>query len=385
MSAGPVDPVALARQLIRAPSVTPDTGSALDIVSAQLTALGFDCHNLVFSEEGWADVPNLWARIGHRRPCFCFAGHTDVVPVGEATQWQHPPFDAAEQDGVIYGRGAVDMKGALAAMVAATARFLDGQGGEPPGSIAFLLTGDEEGPAVNGTQKLLTWLAERGEQIDACLVGEPTSPQKLGDAFKIGRRGSLHGVITVEGVQGHVAYPDLASNPIPNLVALLSALDAAPLDEGNEHFQPSNLEVLDLQVGNDADNVIPERASARFNVRFNNLHTPGALKGLLQRRLDEADVAYAIDWRLSGDAFLTAPGELSAAVTEATFERLGVRPEASTAGGTSDARFIKDACPVVEMGLVGATMHRIDERVASEDIVALSDIYLGVLERMLPG
>jgi succinyl-diaminopimelate desuccinylase len=379
----PVDPVALTQQLIRAPSVTPDTGSALDVIAAQLTALGFDCHTLTFSEEGWADVPNLWARLGHASPCFCFAGHTDVVPVGESSQWEHPPFDATVEDGMLYGRGAVDMKGALAAMVAATARFVREHDGHPPGSIAFLLTGDEEGPAVNGTKKVLQWLSERGEQIDACLVGEPTSPHTLGEAFKIGRRGSLHGVLTAEGKQGHVAYPHLADNPIPKLVKLIDALLAEPLDTGNAFFQPSNLEVLELIVDNKADNVIPAEATARFNVRFNSEHTPESLKAELRRRLDTASVDYRIDWRLSGDSFLTAEGPLSQAVVAATEARLGKRPEASTAGGTSDARFIKDACPVVEMGLVGATMHRIDERVAVEDIEALTDIYVGILQRML--
>lgn len=377
------DPVDLSKALIRHESVTPDKGDALDLLAGILADMGFNCHKLVFEEEGTDPVPNLYARLGSGTPNICFAGHTDVVPVGAANHWSVDPFKAEVKDGQLYGRGASDMKSAIAAFVAAVSRHLDAAGGLQRGSISFLITGDEEGPAINGTRKVLDWMRERDEHIDMCIVGEPTNPREMGQMIKIGRRGSLHGMLRVDGIQGHVAYPHVAKNPIPCMVKLLAALEG-PLDNGNENFQPSNLEIINVHVGNESHNVIPAEAHARFNVRFNNEYTPDSLKEELIRRLDTAQVEYHIDWWVSGDSFLTPPGALSKAIQEAVQNRLGVTPELSTTGGTSDARFIKDMCPVVEFGLVGATMHKIDEHVAVADIEALADIYQDVLRRLLP-
>ncbi|NVJ70681.1 MAG: succinyl-diaminopimelate desuccinylase [Alphaproteobacteria bacterium] len=377
-----LDPIALSQELIRHESVTPDKGDALDHLASVLEGLGFNCEKLVFEEEGHAPVPNLYARLGSEEPNFCFAGHTDVVPVGASDHWSVNPFAAEVKDGQLYGRGASDMKSAIAAFVVATERFLEKVGDGRKGSISFLITGDEEGDAVNGTKKVLDWMRDRDEKIDMCLVGEPTNPTEMGQMIKIGRRGSLHGIITVHGIQGHVAYPHVAKNPIPDLVKLLATLEA-PLDKGNDRFQPSNLEIVNIDVGNESHNVIPAEAKARFNVRFNNEYTPEALQSELTRRMGCAGVDYDITWWLSGDSFLTPAGPLSDAVQDAAKERLGVEPELSTTGGTSDARFIKDMCPVVEFGLVGATMHKIDEHVAVADIQALTDIYEGVLTRLL--
>ncbi len=378
-----IDPIDLSKALIRHESVTPDKGDALDLLAGTLADMGFDCHRLVFEEEGTDPVPNLYARLGSGTPNICFAGHTDVVPVGAADHWSVDPFKAEVKDGQLYGRGASDMKSAIAAFVAAVSRHLDATGGLKEGSLSFLITGDEEGPAINGTRKVLNWMQERGEHIDMCIVGEPTNPREMGQMIKIGRRGSLHGMLRVDGIQGHVAYPHVAKNPIPDMVKLLAALEG-PLDDGNENFQPSNLEIVNVHVGNDSHNVIPAEAHARFNVRFNNEYTPDSLQEELTRRLATAGVDYDIDWWVSGDSFLTPPGALSAAIQAAVQNRLGVTPEFSTTGGTSDARFIKDMCPVVEFGLVGATMHKIDEHVAVADIEALADIYQDVLCRLLP-
>ncbi|SDD79212.1 succinyl-diaminopimelate desuccinylase [Kordiimonas lacus] len=375
-----LDPITLSQELIRLESVTPDTGDALDLLAGYLGDMGFKCEKLVFEEEGYAPVPNLYARLGTEAPNFCFAGHTDVVPVGAKDHWTVDPFTAEVRDGQLYGRGASDMKSAIAAFVVAVERAL--AKGAPKGSISLLITGDEEGDAVNGTKKVLDWMRERGETIDMCLVGEPTNPTEMGQMIKIGRRGSLHGIVTVKGMQGHVAYPHVAKNPIPDLVKVLATLDG-PLDDGNDRFQPSNLEIVNVHVGNESHNVIPAEAKSRFNVRFNNEFTPEALRAELTRRMDSAGVDYEIDWWLSGDSFLTPAGPLSDAVQQAAHARLGVTPELSTTGGTSDARFIKDMCPVVEFGLVGATMHKIDEHVAVADIEALTDIYEDVISRLL--
>ncbi len=376
-----VDPIELSQALIRQPSVTPDSGDALDLLSAELMKLGFTCHKLVFEEEGTEPVPNLYARFGTSTPNLCFAGHTDVVPVGAVKNWSVDPFAAEIRDGSLYGRGASDMKSAIAAFVAAVSHFLES--GSPKGSISFLITGDEEGPAVNGTKKVLDWMHENGETIDYCVVGEPTNPQEMGQMIKVGRRGSLHGMLVVHGVQGHVAYPHVAKNPIPDLVRILAELNKEPLDDGNDLFQPSNLEIVNVEVGNESHNVIPAEAHARFNVRFNNEYTPESLKDELTRRMDRAGVDYHIDWWVSGDSFLTKKGPLSDAVQSAVEEVTGKSPELSTTGGTSDARFIKDMCPVVEFGLVGATMHKIDEHVAVADITSLTRIYEKILARML--
>jgi succinyl-diaminopimelate desuccinylase len=375
------DPVALTRALIRCPSVTPDDAGALGLVADALEGLGFECHRLRFSEPGTPDIDNLYARRGGAQPNFCFAGHTDVVPTGNAASWSSEPFDATLRDGVIFGRGAADMKGAIACFIAATTRYLTATGGEVAGSISLLITGDEEGPAINGTRKALTWMAERGEAIDACLTGEPTNPAALGEMIKIGRRGSLNGWLTVPGVQGHVGYPHLADNPIPRLMAMLRAITDTPLDDGTEHFEPSNVEITTVDVGNEATGLIPAEARARFNIRFNDRHDSVALERWLRERLDRAGGAYTLDIKVSGEAFLTPPGALSELVAGAVATVTGRTPELSTTGGTSDSRFIKDYCPVLDFGLVGQTMHKIDEQVPITDLEQLTEIYRTVLDR----
>ena len=382
-SSAQFDPLPLARALIRCPSVTPEDAGALDVLRQALEGLGFACHRLVFDQDG-PPVANLYARLGSAAPNFCFAGHTDVVPVGDAEAWSVDPFAAEVAGDVLHGRGAADMKGAIACFVAAVARFLDARDGAFGGSISLLITGDEEGEAVNGTVKVLDWLRARGEGLDGCLVGEPTNPERLGEMVKIGRRGSLTGRLAVFGAQGHVAYPHLADNPIPRLMAILGAFASRTLDQGNAHFQPSNLEVTTIDVGNPAANIIPAVARATFNIRFNDSHTSADLEAWLRQCCADLGGAYELDVRLSGEAFLTPPGPLSELVVEAVRRRLDVTPELSTSGGTSDARFIKDFCPVAEFGLVGETMHKVDERVAVADLGALSDIYVAVLEGYFP-
>lgn len=323
------------------------------------------------------DVENLYARIGSEGPVFVIAGHTDVVPPGDLSAWTHDPFAAEIEGGTLYGRGACDMKGGLAAMTSAAIRYRR-ENPDAPGSIAFLITGDEEGPAVNGTVKLLAWADARGERFDHCLLGEPTNPAAMSDMIKIGRRGSLTGKLTVQGVQGHVGYPHLAQNPIRGMVRLLAALDASPLDAGTEHFDPSNLEVTTLDVGNPATNVIPAQARAVFNIRFNDLWTPETLAAEIERRLRDA-AGNAVRYEIVFDptnavAFLTQPGPFVAMAADAVEAETGKRPALSTTGGTSDARFIKNYCPVVEYGVVGQTMHQVDERVATADLVTLERI-----------
>jgi succinyl-diaminopimelate desuccinylase len=383
----PLDVVALAQDLIRCPSVTPRDAGAQDVLARALDRLGFACHRLRFDEPGSEPVDNLYARLGHGRPNFCFAGHSDVVAVGDAGAWTHDPFAAEVRDGMLYGRGAADMKGALAAFVAAAAAFLDDHGPAFAGSISVLVTGDEEGVAINGTAKVLNWMAETGETIDLCVVGEPTNPGVLGEMVKIGRRGSLSGTLTVEGTQGHVAYPQAADNPITRLVRMLAAVGDA-LDRGSEHFEPSRLEVTSIDVGNPAENLIPARAVARFNIRFNDRHSGESLLAWLRRTFAEAGgegVRYTLDHHVGGEAFLTPPGRLSDILAGAIEEVTGRRPVLGTAGGTSDARFIKDVCPVAEFGLVGTTMHKVDECVAVADLRRLADIYRAVLERAFAG
>ena len=371
MTIDPKDPVAVAQALIRCESVTPAEGGAQALLEALLTPLGFAVERPTFSEPGTPDVANLYARRGEGA-AFVFAGHTDVVPPGDAARWREGPFSGAIVDGELYGRGAVDMKGAIACMVAAVARRPEA------GPVAFLITGDEEGPSINGTAKLLDWAAGRGERFSACLLGEPTNPEALGDVAKIGRRGSLSAVVTLNGVQGHVAYPHLADNPLRRLGPALAALMDEPLDEGTAHFQPSNLEVVGVESGTGAFNVIPASATFQLNVRFNDLHTPDSLKRLLTERLVRAlgADAFAIDFQpRPGEAFLTAPGAFVDRVSDAVEAETGRRPALTTGGGTSDARFIKSYCPVVEFGLVGQTMHQIDERVAVADLETLTRIY----------
>lgn len=378
------DSLSLAQDLIRAKSITPDSGVALDVLQSALEGLGFTCHLMTFHEEGEDSVPNLYARRGDTAPNFCFAGHTDVVPLGVEDHWDLDPFGAEVIDGYVWGRGAADMKAAIAAFVAAADRHIE-KTGLTNGSLSFLITGDEEGPAINGTKKVLTWLQEQNETLDYCLVGEPTNPNTLGEMMKIGRRGSLHGIVHTKGVQGHVAYPHLAENPIPSLVSVLHELGKEPLDSGNDHFQPSNLEIVNIDCDNENDshNVIVAKAWSRFNVRFASTFTPEELTTELSRRMDRAGVKYDVDWWVSGDAFLTAPGKLSDAIASAVEKRLGVTPELSTTGGTSDARFIKDMCPVVEFGLVGKTMHKTNECVGVADLEALTDIYEHIIAEML--
>jgi succinyl-diaminopimelate desuccinylase len=380
----PADPVALARDLIRCPSVTPVEGGALAYLQDVLKNAGFTVHRVKFSQTGADDVENLYARIGTAAPHLMFAGHTDVVPPGEENAWTHAPFAGDIADGRLYGRGAVDMKGAIACFLAATLDHLAANGGKPKGSISFLITGDEEGDAVNGTIKLLQWAAERGERFDHCIVGEASNPAALGDAVKIGRRGSLNGTLVVTGRQGHVAFPQLAENPIRALVTLMSALMAEPLDRGTDHFDPSNLEFTSVDVGNRTVNLIPGEARARFNIRYNDLHTPESLKALIDKRC--AAAAGNAHWRIeylpsNSWVFLTKPGPFVELVVEAVAAATGRKPALSTSGGTSDARFIKDYCPVLEFGLVGKTMHQVDEHVPTSELAALTAIYRRILDR----
>jgi succinyl-diaminopimelate desuccinylase len=377
-----LDPVELARALIRCPSVTPADAGALDVLAERLDSLGFTCHRLRFEQAGTPAIDNLYARIGKKGRNFCFAGHTDVVPVGRRESWSVDPFGGELIGDRLYGRGAADMKGAIACFVAACADTLADTGSDSH-SLSLLITGDEEGPAVNGTVKVLSWLAERGETLDACLVGEPTSQAQLGDMMKIGRRGSFNGRITVRGVEGHVAYPHLADNPVPKLLQLLAALGSGALDAGTSHFQPSNLEATSIDVGNQATNVIPPEARAAFNVRFNDRFTGASLESLLRQKLDAAGLPYELAVQLTGEAFLTEPGALSEAVAAACRVTLGIEPELSTSGGTSDARFIHRCCPVVEFGLVSRTMHKTDEHVPLADLAALAKVYRAILGHYL--
>jgi len=380
----PADPVAIARDLIRCPSVTPAEGGALAYLDGALTGAGFTVHRPIFREVGTADVENLYARIGTAPPHLMFAGHTDVVPPGDEAAWRHGPFAGEIADGVLYGRGAVDMKGGVACFLAAALDYLAAAGGRAKGSLSFLITGDEEGIAVNGTVKLLEWAAQRGETFDHCILGEPTNPQALGDAIKIGRRGSLNGVLVVTGKQGHVAYPQLAENPVRGLVQLMSALMAEPLDRGSAQFDPSNLEFTSIDIGNRTVNLIPGEARARFNIRFNDQHTQPSLRALIEQRTGAAarGTRWRIEWEPSNaDVFVTQPGPFVDLVTAAVAEVVGRTPDLSTSGGTSDARFIKDYCPVIEFGLVGSTMHQVDERIAVSDLTKLTAIYRRILER----
>ncbi len=380
-----VDAVELARALIRCPSVTPEDGGSQETLARVLESLGFVCHRMTFEASGTPDVQNLYARLGTASPNFCFAGHTDVVPVGDPDAWTADPFGAEIRDGVLYGRGAADMKGAIAAFVGAVSRFLDERDGKFDGSISLLITGDEEGPAVNGTVKVLRWMEERGERIDDCLVGEPTNPTRLGEMIKIGRRGSLSGWITVRGVQGHTAYPQLADNPLPRLARMLSALADTPIDDGTDHFQPSNLQLTTVDVGNPATNVIPAAARAAFNIRFNDLHSGESILAWVRERLDSVGGDYELETRLTGESFLTPPGRLSDLIQRAIGSAVDGEAALSTTGGTSDARFIKDYCAVAEFGAVGQTMHKVDERVSLADLAALGQIYEGVLNGYFAG
>ncbi len=388
----PTDPAANLASLIRCPSVTPAEGGALSALEDMLKPAGFAVERPVFSEDGTPDIENLYARLSGNGPHLMFAGHTDVVPVGDAASWTHPPFAAEIANGEMYGRGAVDMKGGIACFVAAVARHIE-KHGTLKGSVSFLITGDEEGPAINGTVKLLEWAAGKGEKWDASIVGEPTNPEKLGDMIKIGRRGSISGIVTVNGRQGHVAYPHLADNPARGIVTLVEALLSPAFDKGTGDFQPTNLEMTSIDIGNPATNVIAAKATAAFNIRFNDTWTAETLQAEIHNRLDRAAgrrklrpgrkeaIDYEIVWRdRPSHVFLTRDDRLIETLTGSVKAVIGRTPALSTSGGTSDARFIKDYCPVVEFGLVGQTMHMVDERVALADLETLTQIYERFLE-----
>ncbi len=386
---GMTDALSITRDLVRCRSITPTDAGALGVLENLLKAAGFETHRITFGETGTADIANLYARIGTAAPHITFAGHTDVVPPGDEAAWTVGAFSGEVKDGFLYGRGAVDMKGGIACSVAAVLQYLSDHGGKPraddKGSISFLITGDEEDIAVNGTIKLLQWAATRGEKFDHCVLGEPSNVETLGDCIKIGRRGSQSGTLYVEGIQGHVAYPDRALNPVPDISRLIVALSDEPLDHGSTQFQASNLEFTSVDVGNSAGNVIPGQARARFNIRFNDLHTQVTLRELVEARLAKATgnrIKAHIAWEPSNsNVFVTKPGAFTDLAVGAIEEITGLKPDLSTSGGTSDARFISHYCPVIEFGLVGQTMHQIDERASIADIEKLTRIYRGILDR----
>jgi succinyl-diaminopimelate desuccinylase len=379
------DALSIARELLRCPSVTPADAGALGILENILKAVGFEVHRITFSEPGAADIDNLYARIGSAAPHISFAGHTDVVPAGDEAAWSHGAFAGEVKDGLLYGRGAVDMKGGIACSVAAALEYLAANGGQPKGSISFLITGDEEDVAVNGTIKLLEWVAKRGDKFDHCVLGEPSNVEMLGDCIKIGRSGSQSGTLHVEGIQGHVAYPQRANNPVPDISRLIVALSDEPLDRGSARFQASNLEFTSVDVGNAATNVIPGEARAKFNIRFNDNHSHESLRQLVEQRLAKATgnrIRARIVWEPSNsNVFVTKPGAFTDLAVAAIEQVTGRKPELSTSGGTSDARFISRYCPVIEFGLVGQTMHQIDERTPVSDLEQLTRIYRGVLDK----
>jgi succinyl-diaminopimelate desuccinylase len=386
----PPDVLDIARALVRCPSVTPEEGGALGYLEGLLKAAGFATHRPVFSAPGTPDVDNLYARIGDQGgPVLMFAGHTDVVPPGKLDAWTHPPFAAEVVGGRLYGRGAEDMKGGVAASVAAVLAHLEAHGAPRAGGISFLITGDEEGPAVNGTVKLLDWAKTRGERMDHCILGEPTNVERLGDMIKIGRRGSLTGHITVHGKQGHVAYPERAANPVHGMARLIGGLLARPLDAGTAHFAPSNLEMTTVDVGNATTNVIPNEAKASFNIRFNDSWTPATLEAEIRSRLDAAagtDVRHTASFApTNAVAFLTEPDPFVELAARAVAAETGATPKLSTTGGTSDARFIKDYCPVIEFGLVGRTMHQIDENIGVDELAGLTRVYGRIIRDYFAG
>ena len=377
--------VALAQGLIRCPSVTPEDAGALDVLTEPLGKARFVCDRLTFTETGTAPIDNLVARIGEGPPHLCFAGHTDVVPPGDKSLWSHPPFDAEIADGVLYGRGASDMKGAIACFVTAALDYSKAKGREIEGTISLLIAGDEEGPSINGTPKVLKWMEEKGLKPDHCIVGEPSNSTKLGETIKIGRRGSLNGRLKVTGQQGHVAYPHLAANPVRGIVQVLAKFYETPLDYGSAHFSPSNLEVTSIDVDNPAVNVIPASAEAKFNIRYNDRHKPDALQAMLREQAASAlagsELSFTLEFDPPGHAFFTEPGPLDALLSEAVNEITGLTPSLSTDGGTSDARHIKDYCPVVEFGLTTETIHKADENAKVSDLEQLTAIYRRFIER----
>ncbi len=377
------DPIALLQHLIRCQSVTPQEGGALDYMQQLLSKAGFSCHRLLFKDKDTPDIDNLFARYGTGAPHLCFAGHTDVVPAGDETLWTHPPFAAEIDGGKIYGRGATDMKGSVAAFAAAALDFISTNSGGA-GSISFLITGDEEGPAINGTVKVLQWMKTHGHLPDHCLVGEPTSVDQVGDTMKIGRRGSLSFVVTVDGKQGHVAYPHKVDNPVPKLARFVDQISHVKLDDGNAHFDPSSLAVTSFDVNNPATNVVPAKAVAKFNVRFSTEHTHKSLKALVQKHIESVKAEVGGTWHVlaheGADAFITAPGAFVGLVQDAVEQETGMTPVLSTSGGTSDARFIKDYCPVLEFGPTNASIHQTDEHLAVEELKTTTRIYARVIE-----
>jgi succinyl-diaminopimelate desuccinylase len=374
-----IDPVSLTADLVRCPSVTPEEGGAIDLLEQLLEKNGFSCTRIVRGQ-----VSNLFAKWGTGRNgrVFGFNGHTDVVPVGDLSSWTVDPFGAEIKEGYLYGRGATDMKSGVAAFVASAIDFVNNK--PPDGSIVITITGDEEGEAVDGTVAILDWMKQNGEKIDHCLVGEPTSPSQMGEMMKIGRRGSMNAKITAIGIQGHSAYPDRANNPIVAMVKLLDKLESHQLDVGTEHFDPSTLAITSVDTGNKASNVIPAVTKAAVNIRFNDSHSGSSLVSWLKDEIEKVSAEYGIkfetDFKISGESFITPPGELSDFISEAVKKELGVTPKLSTTGGTSDARFIKDMCPVTEFGLVVKTMHAVDEKVETKQINQLKEIYYRILE-----
>ena len=365
-------------ELVRRQSVTPEDAGCQPLIAKRLTRLGFNCETLQFN-----DVTNLWARRGTASPVLCFAGHTDVVPPGNESEWQHPPFEPTFVGDCLYGRGSADMKSGLAAMLVAIENFLEAQP-DHNGSIALLITSDEEGRARDGTLKVIETLQDREERIDWCVLGEPSSQQALGDIVRIGRRGSLSGMLTVTGIQGHVAYPQLADNPIRRFAPVLAELHQIEWDNGNAHFPPTSFQVVDIKAGIGAPNVTPGTLSARFNFRYSTEWTHESLQQKVESIFDAHDIAYELNWHLSGKPFLTEPGKLIDAVSQAVAEETGSAPELSTGGGTSDGRFISPAgTDVVELGPVNASIHKIDEHVRVDDVITLTRMYQRIIELML--
>jgi len=381
------DPVAVLQTLIRCPSVTPEDAGVLAALEAVLSPAGFGCTRLPFSEKGTPDVDNLFARLGTAGPHLCFAGHVDVVPTGNEVLWRDPPFKAVIRDGILYGRGACDMKGSVAAFAAAAVDVAHDYDGALPGSVSLLITGDEEGPAINGTVKMLQWLEQNNEIPDECLVGEPTCSERFGDAIKIGRRGSITFEVTVKGVQGHAAYPHLSLNPIPILARFIDQITSQQLDGGTPQFDPSTLAVSTFDVGNPATNVTPERASAQFNIRFNTEHSADSLKALVQKHCDAVQAEMGGEFEISSivgaDCFLGNPGPLLSIVQQALGDETGGQAALSTSGGTSDARFIKNYCPVIEFGPTNKTIHQVDECIAVSELEALTRVYKQIIRQFL--
>jgi succinyl-diaminopimelate desuccinylase len=379
-----LDPVQLAQALIRCQSVTPNEGGALTLLESVLRPAGFVCHRLTMTEPGTPDVENLYARLGTAKPHLCFAGHTDVVPVGDEGTWSRPPFAADIADGVLYGRGAADMKGGVACFLSAVLDYIKAQGGLPQGSISFLITGDEEGAGINGTVKVLDWMKARGEVMDGCLVGEPTSSKVVGDEIKIGRRGYVNAEIVVHGKQGHSAYAHLADNPVPKLARIIDRVSSTPMDAGSARFQPSSVQATLISVPNTATNVIPGAAKANFNIRYNDLHTRAGIEGWVRAQCESAAKEVGAQFSLRffgvGDVFLTEPGPLVDTMRGAVQAVTGRAAQLTTNGGTSDARFIFRHCPVIELGLVNATVHQVDECVPVADLLVLTQIYRRFIE-----